>query len=546
VAPALWIRPREFTLPTNLAVPRVSGHIRTPMNQSTSRPHIRWSPAVVILSLGSLALLIVRFMPTAQLQVRNIVLLVLGLSMLFLLVLWWLFASRTPWRMRLGVFAIFLALAGSLAAVFRFQGVTGNFLPILEARWNRPAASSFEKGTDNAALDHSGRADFPQYLGPDRNAVINAGTELARDWEKEPPQVLWRHPIGSAWSGFAIVGNRAVTFEQRGDSEVVICLDILNGKLLWEHADTARFAPASGDVGPRSTPTISGGRVFTFGATGITNCLDLVTGKLIWQRAMSKEAPKGRPEWGYAGSPLILGDNVIVNGGQSHEKSLFAYRVADGELAWRNGSRPSEYTSPAFLTLAGVPQIVSFNMIFITSHDPTTGEILWEYPWGTRQPCCAQPVPIGANRVVFSSGYGIGCELLEIQRDADGKLSAQRIWKTRNLKAKMASFVHRDGYLYGLDDGILTCVDVSDGSRKWKSGHYGHGQLLLVGDVLLVTAESGEIFLLAPTPEGPNELTRFRVFNAKTWNPPALSGDLLLMRTDQEVACIRLPVVKKP
>jgi len=516
------------------------------MNNSPSRPHIRWLPAVVILCLGVLALLIVGLVPTAELQVRNIILVVIGLSTLFLLILWWMFASRSSWRLRLGIFAILLVLAGSFASAFRFRGVTGDFLPILEARWSRPAASAFEKGVDNPALDHSGRADFPQYLGPDRNAVIADDTELARDWEKEPPQVLWRQPIGPAWSGFAIMGNRAVTFEQRGDSEVVVCLDILTGKLLWEHADTARFASSLGDVGPRSTPTISGGRVFTFGATGITNCLDLATGRLIWQRAMSKDAPKGRPEWGYACSPLILDDKVIVSGGQSHEKSVFAYHVTDGGLAWRNGSQPAEYASPAFLTLAGVPQIVSFNMIFITAHDPATGKILWEYPWGRRQPCCAQPVPVGPNRVVFSSGYGVGCELLEIQRDAAGKLSVQPIWKTLNLKAKMAAFVHRDGYLYGLDDGTLTCIDLRDGSRKWKAGRYGHGQLLFVGDVLLVTAESGEIVLLAPTPDAPNELTRFRVFNAKTWNPPALSGDLLLMRTDQEVACIRLPASKKP
>ena len=516
------------------------------MNKGPSHQRIRWIPAVVIVILGALALLTVRLLPTAQLQVRNIILFVLGLSTVFLLVVWWLFASRTPWRMRLGVFAIFLVIVGSLAGAFRYRGVTGDFVPIFEARWSHGGVSAFEKGSDNPALDHSGRADFPQYLGPNRNAVIDAGTVLARDWEKEPPQVLWRQPIGPAWSGFAIVGNRAVTFEQRGENEVVVCLDVLTGKLLWEHSDTARFASSLGDVGPRSTPTITGGRVFTFGATGITNCLDLATGKLIWQRKMSVDAPKGRPEWGYAGSPLVLGDKVIVNGGQSHEKSLFAYRVKDGELAWRNGTRPSEYTSPAFCTLAGVPQIVSFNMIFITAHNPDTGEILWEYPWGVRQPCCAQPVPVGPNRVVFSSGYGVGSELLEIQRDASGKLGAQRIWKTLNLKAKLASFVHRDGFLYGLDEGILTCIDVSDGSRKWKDGRYGHGQLLLVGDTLLVTAENGEIILLAPTPAAPNELARFRVFNSKTWNPPALSGDLLLMRTDQEVACIRLPVAKKP
>ncbi len=516
------------------------------MHESPSGPPIRWWPAVTILVLGVLAMVVVRLAPTTQLQLRNVVLLCLVGLILLLLVLWWLLASRTPWRLRIGVLIAFLALGGSLAAAFRFRGVTGDMIPILEPRWTQRAGPALEKAAPHAALDRSGRPDFPQYLGPQRNAVIDDGTVLARDWEKAPPQILWRQPIGPAWSGFAIVGNRAVTFEQRGDSEVVVCLDVLSGKRLWEHAYPARYASALGGEGPRSTPTIADGRVYTFGATGTTNCLDLATGRQIWQRTKAQDAPKGQPEWAYAGSPLIHEDKVIVSMGQSHGKSLFAFRRKDGEVAWRDGSQPAEYSSPAFLTLAGVPQIVSFNMLFITAHDPGTGAVLWEYPWGIRQPCVAQPVPVGPDRVVFSSGYGIGCELLQIQRDAEGKLSAQRVWKTLNMKAKLASFIHRDGHLYGLDDGILACVDVRDGSRKWKAGRYGHGQILLVGDVLLVTAENGEIVLLAPTPEAPNELTRFRVFDSKTWNPPALSGDILLMRTDQEVACVRLPLAAKP
>ncbi len=124
--------------------------------------------------------------------------------------------------------------------------------------------------------------------------------------------------------------------------------------------------------------------------------------------------------------------------------------------------------------------------------------------------------------------------------------SRNRVWKTLKFRVKMSSFIHRDGYFYGLNDGILACIDARDGSPKWKEGRYGHGQILLIGDLLLVTAENGEIILLAPTPEAPNELTRFHVFSGKTWNPSALSGDLLLMRTDQEAACLRLPLARQP
>jgi outer membrane protein assembly factor BamB len=395
-------------------------------------------------------------------------------------------------------------------------------------------------------LEKSGRPDFPQYLGPHRNCVIDDGTVLARDGTREPPQVLWRQPIGTGWSGFAIVGNRAVTLEQREENETVTCLDVLTGRQLWEHAEPVRFRSSISSDGPRTTPTIVDGRVFTLGATGILNCLALDSGKLLWQRKLSEDAPGPVPEWGYAGSPLVLGEKVIVSAGRPDGKSLLAYRVADGAVLWSSGSQPINYSSPAFLTLAGVPQVIMFNTVAITAHDPETGAVLWEYPWGIRQPHVAQPVPVGPDRVVFSSGYGVGAELLEIKRDAAGKLSPQRVWKAPTLRAMMSSFIHRDGYLYGLDDGMLTCVELRDGTRKWKEGRYGHGQILLVGGLLLMTAESGEIVLLAPTPEAPNELGRFRVFNSKTWNPPALSGDLLLVRTDQEAACLRLPLARQP
>lgn len=516
------------------------------MNETPTRTGIRWWPAVAIVALVTGAIAIALRWPTLQFQLRNIAILAIGLIGVLLLVVWWLAFSRAPSRLRLAMFALFLVTVGSLSAAYRVRGVTGDFIPIFEPRWQREAALATPAPTSDAALDRSGRPDFPQYLGPHRNAVIDSGYVLARDWSGTPPQLLWRQPIGEAWSGFAIVGNRGVTLEQRGEDEVVVCLDVLSGKRLWEHADAAHFDSSIGGAGPRSTPTVIDGRVLTFGATGIVNCLDLATGKQIWQRNLAEDAPKGRPEWGYAGSPMVLDGNVIISAGQSHDKSLFAYNFADGKLVWRDGSQPAEYSSPCLLTLAGVPQIVMFNMLNITSHDPATGRVLWEYPWGIRQPVIAQPVPVGPDRVVFSSGYGVGAELLEIKKAADGALTPQRVWKTLNLKAKISSFIHRDGYLYGLDDGILTCIDVRDGSRKWKAGRYGHGQLLLVGELLLVTAESGEIFLLAPTPDAPNELTHFRVFNGKTWNPPALSGDLLLMRTDLEAACLRLPIAKKP
>ena len=516
------------------------------MNSLPDRRTIRWWPAVTIFIVAAAAMSGVHGWSSAHFQTRNLLVFVLGALASVCLTIWWIAFSRARWPLRLSVFALVLLSAGAFGAAFRLRGMTGDFLPIFEPRWRHEAIVARPRAESTAALEKSGRPDFPQYLGVHRNCIIDDGTLLARDWEKEPPQILWRQPIGIGWSGFAIVGNRAVTMEQRGENETVTCLDVLTGRELWTHADPVRFTSSFGSDGPRATPTIADGRVFTLGGNGVVNCLALDTGKLLWQRRLSEDAPTGLPEYGYAGSPLVLDGKVIVSAGQSHEKSLFAYRVADGKIAWSGGSEPAGYSSPALATLAGVPQILMFNMVAITAHHPDTGEVLWEYPWGLHLPQVAQPVPVGADRVLFSSGYGVGTELLEIKRDAAGKLSAQRVWKALTFRAKMSSFVHRDGFIYGLDDGMLACVDARDSTRKWKEGRYGHGQLLLVGDLLLLTAESGEIFLLAPAPDGPHELAHFRVFHSKTWNPPALSGDLLLVRTDQEAACLRLPLARKP
>jgi len=149
------------------------------------------------------------------------------------------------------------------------------------------------------------------------------------------------------------------------------------------------------------------------------------------------------------------------------------------------------------------------------------------------------------DRVLVSSGYGVGSELIQIRKDSDGKFSAGRIWKSNRLKAKFTNLVYRDGFIYGLDDGIMVCLDAASGDLRWKEGRYGHGQEILVADSLLVAAESGEVILLDPNPQQARELTRFSALNNKTWNPPALAGEYLLVRNDSEAACYKLPLLNK-
>jgi outer membrane protein assembly factor BamB len=178
----------------------------------------------------------------------------------------------------------------------------------------------------------------------------------------------------------------------------------------------------------------------------------------------------------------------------------------------------------------------------VTGHDPHSGEILWEYPWPDEFAKATQPLVVDTNQVFIAAGYGVGCVLLKIEHSAAGGWSAVSPWKNRNLKPKFTNLVRQGHYVYGLDEGVLTCVNLEQGSREWKEGRYGHGQVLLVDDLLLIQAESGDVVLVEIRPEGPRERTRFSALRGKTWNNPVLLRDLLLVRNDQEAACYRLPL----
>lgn len=516
---------------------------------SGARPPMRWRPAALILTLAILTIFYFRVVREDSQQWRNIYTMETCIGAVALLLLWVVFLSRLRWKIRLLVLASTVSVIGLTAVTLKIHGVTGDLIPIFKFRWSlppsalAPAQGRTREGTPAMPASEPKLSEsFPQFLGPNRNAMLPQGPNLARDWNAQPPKRLWRQPIGAGWSGFAVVGNRSLTQEQSGEDELVVCYELLTGKVLWTHADRARYATTIAGEGPRTTPSVLGDKVVALGATGILNCLDLASGKVIWSKNILIENRGRLPEWGTAGSPLVLGDLVIVNPGGKSGRSLTAYRLSNGEYIWGGGDDDASYSSPCAGRLGGVAQVLIFNQHAVFGHDAATGQVLWQYLWDSKQPHVALPLVLEGDRVLVSSGYGVGSELLQIKRDDRGTFRAERLWKTNRLKAKFNNLVTRDGYVYGLDDGILACLEIASGDLKWKDGRYGHGQFILVQDVLLVTAENGQIALIDPVPTERRELTRFQALAGKTWNPPALAGDLLLVRNDQEAACYRLPV----
>jgi outer membrane protein assembly factor BamB len=463
---------------------------------------------------------------------------ILGLGIV-LLGLWAVLFSRLPSMTRLKLFAAGVLMAGLVGTLFEIQGVSGNIVPILGFRWS--GEQVFQTTSRDAGVTDPGPNDYPQFYGPQRNATL-PGPRLGRDWKADPPREIWRREVGEGWASFAVVGNAAVTMEQRGEHEAVVRYDLETGDQVWVHTDRAPFNTTVGGSGPRATPTIADGRVYSLGATGLLSCLELRDGSLIWQRELLTEYDSPVPEWGVSSSPLIVGELVVVQLGDSG-KGLIAHDRHSGDPAWKANAEMGSYSSPVLAELQGVPQIVMVNGDSVTGHDPNSGSTLWREPWPLPGERVSPPLLMGNNQVLVSAGYGVGSLLIEITSTGDS-LSSRTVWDSRRLKSKFASIVRHQGTVYGLDDGILVALDPATGERKWKGGRYGHGQLLLVGDLLLIQTEKGDVVLVEPDPTELREVGRFAVLDGKTWNPPALSGQRLLVRNNEEAACYELPLAE--
>ena len=352
---------------------------------------------------------------------------------------------------------------------------------------------------------------------------------------RSPPVELWRRPIGPGWSSFAVHGDFIYTQEQRGEDEVVACYRASTGEPVWRHSDTARFWESIGGAGPRGTPSLADGRVYTFGATGILNVLEATDGAVVWSRDAASEIGVEVPYWGFSSSPLVIDDHVIV----AVAGRLVAYDRATGDRLWVGPDGGESYSSPHRMTIDGVEQILLLNEAGLTSVAPSDGTVLWDHPWPGVP--IVQPNLAADGDLLISVSATSGIRRLSVSQGIDD-WSIEERWTSTGLKPYYSEFVVHDGHAFGFDGSILACIDLENGERQWKGGRYGAGQLFLLADqdLLVVLTEKGELALVAATPDRFTEIARVAAIEGKTWNHPVLAGDLLLVRNGQEAAAFRL------
>ena len=479
----------------------------------------------------------------------------------------WAVASRhlSPAPRRVSLVAAIL-LATGMWTLLRSDGLTGAGTPEFAWRWSataeeqllaraagtprvappappaRPDADAQRTVGDGPAPAVAGRslhpeAAWPGLRGPRRDGVVR-GVRIETDWASSPPVELWRRPIGPGVSSFAVQGDLLYTQEQRGEYEIVSAYRVTTGEPVWRHRDPGRFWDSHVGAGPRATPAVGDGRVYTLGAAGMLNALDAASGDVVWSRHAATDAGAELPLWGFVSSPLVVDDVVIV-----YADSLAAYDLATGETRWSGPGAGGSHSSPQLLTIDGVAQVLLLTSGGVVSVAPADGQLLWEHPWPGIG--IVQPVLTGEGDVLFSmvdaAAVPIGTRHIAVSRGPGGWTVEER-WTASTLKPSFSSVVVHDGHAFGFDGRILASIDVENGERNWKGGRYGSGQLLLLADqdLLLVVSEQGDLVLVEASPDHHAEVARFPAIAGKTWSQPTLVGDTLLVRNGREMAAFRL------
>jgi outer membrane protein assembly factor BamB len=388
--------------------------------------------------------------------------------------------------------------------------------------------------------------DWPCWRGS-RGDGISRETGLLKEWPKDGPKRLWTADLSGGFSAIAVVEGRVFTQTKEKNQEVVVCLDAATGKDLWRYRYDCDYTahktftgggmPAS-RTGPRATPTVDGGRVYTLGATGILLCLEAKTGEKVWQQDLLKIAEEVCPKHGYCCCPLIVGDRIYVHPGGPKGKSIAALDKKDGSVIWQALDDPIGEGSPIWIESGGAPQVIFFTGAGAIGVAPKDGKLLWRYPWKTQYDLNIATPIFAEGKVFISSNYGVGAALFRLT----DKSEPETVWKEKTMQNHISTCVLYEGNLYGFSEHRLRCVDFETGKVKWDKSGLGRGTLTVADGQLIVQGDHGQLILAKATPDAYTEISQCQVLDKDklSWTVPVVSDGKLYLRNEYTLVVLDL------
>ena len=381
-------------------------------------------------------------------------------------------------------------------------------------------------------------AEWHRWRGPDANGI---STEKVEPWAAAGPKVLWKAEVGLGFSSIAVANGRAYTMGYHTGADVVTCLDVSNGKVIWEHFSPGLKMENVYEGGPNATPTVDGDTVFTFRRRGNAYALDAKTGKLIWEVDLARQLKTKMPEWGFSSSPFIEGDILILNLGSAG----VGLNKKTGAVVWKSGPDASGYATPVPFDFQGKHFVALFASQGLVALDPKTGTVAWRHPWRTQDDInAADPVIIG-DTLLLSSGDNRGGSALQL---TDGAPKVR--WENKNLRAQFTPPLVLGGFIFGLDGNAgeratLRCIELATGEVKWTGPPVGTGGIIAANNRLLVLSDKGELILCDATPAAYKPLARAQILDGKCWTNPALNAGRLYARNARgTLVCLQLQPAK--
>jgi outer membrane protein assembly factor BamB len=369
-------------------------------------------------------------------------------------------------------------------------------------------------------------ADWPNWRGPERNG-LSSETNWSSVWAANGPPLRWRASVGTGFSSISVVAGRCYTMGNRGEIDLVFCLEALSGREIWRHAYAAPLDAKSYEGGPSATPTVFSNRVYSFSKLGRLFCLEAASGKVAWTRDLAKELKLPVNEWGLAGSPVVEGNLILLNLGAAGT----AVDRMTGEVVWSSGPQTAGYASPVPFNVGGRRLLALFAAKFLVILEASNGRELWRYPWETGwDNNNADPV-VSGNRI-FISTYSRGCALLEASLE-----KPQVVYDNESIHTHMNACVRIGPHLYGFNGregrgrpNDFRCIEFLTGKVAWTLPGLGVGSLTAAGDRLIVLSETGELVILKARPETSQVLARAQVLGGRCWTPPVLADGAIFCR----------------